>query len=207
MAYCVDADVTAAGATGAPPFTSQIAEGKERIDRFCGDTFEPTTMTVEAVFGSAGIAPLPRRVQSVTSVTLVGGSSPIDTSAWRLRSASINPGSIDAIELLYGYDDLVVGAERWNGGWFNLGRPGSRILVAGSFGYAAVPATIKTCNAKLSAWLANNPGYGAGDPAGVKSLSVEGYNVTFDTDRILTTGLPEVDRLLLGLGFKRIQVA
>jgi hypothetical protein len=211
MAYCIDADVSAAGGVGAGPFTAQIAEAKERIDRFCGDTFEPTLMSVVAVFGNDGVAPLPRRVQAVTGVTYVGASAPIDSSAWRLRSATL-PGDVDAIELLYGYDDLIVGAERYNGGYLNLGRPGSRIQVDGTFGYAAVPATIKTACAKLAAWLTIKPAVqedlGRGG-LGVQSTSVEGYSVTYAPAGQLgmSTGNAEVDRLLEGQGYRRRSIA
>jgi hypothetical protein len=198
MAYCTDADVQGAGA---PPgsYAAQIAEAKERIDRFTGDTFETTAALVAvAQFGANGVAMLPRRFQSISQVQLIGPSgvfTTLDPSAYTVRLGS-TPGDVDAIELMWGYDDLIVGAERWNGGFLNLGRATRRIQVTGTGGWLATPLTIKTCAAKLAAWLASAPQYGAGEPGGVINLAVEGMAVTYDQDAVLTTGLPEVDRLL-----------
>jgi hypothetical protein len=199
MAYCADADVVAAGAP-AGSYPAQIAEAKERIDRFTGDTFETTpALVVVTQFGASGVAVLPRRFQAVTQVQLIGPTgifTTLDPSAYVVRLGG-TPGDVDAIELMWGYDDLIVGAERWNGGFLNLGRGTRRIQVTGTGGYTTTPATVKTCAAKLAAWLVNQPQYGSGEPAGVTNLAVEGMAVTYDTEFILTTGLPEVDRMLL----------
>jgi hypothetical protein len=201
MAYCSITEARAAGATGSDPDVTQaIADAQERIDRYTGDTFESGNATVVATIGSDGVAVLPHKVQSVTSVTFVGATTALDTAAYRVRKSS-TPGDIDAIEMAgygygqYAYNDLIAGAERWNGGYANLAQPGRRITVVGSFGWAAVPAPVKRAAALLAAQITSAA---TGDEyAGVKSLSVEGYSVTFAADgTISSTGLPEVDQLL-----------
>lgn len=207
MAYCTVEEAEAAGATGdAPTITAAITEAGERIDLFTGDHFETTGgLSVVAAFGADGSAPLPRKVQSVTSVTFVGASTALPVSSYRVRKSD-TPGDIDAIELVsgaldsaVGYDLLVAGAEPWNGGFANLGRPGHRVTVVGTFGWAAVPANVRRACQLLAAAIANQPE--ADEYAAVERLSVEGYTVVFDRDAdpADSTGLVEADRLLVRL--------
>lgn len=201
MPYCTAAEATTAGATGT---TTQVeaatAEATERIDRFTGERFEPTALTVVAELGHDGVAPLPRRADAVTAVRYVGATTDLPATAYRLRKGS-TPGDADALELVtWGADVTVAGAEPWEGGWANLARAGRRIQVTGSFGYAAVPATVRRACARLAAHLTQQPAVGSDDTEGVKSLSVEGYSVTYaDTPGSAgeaTTGYGDIDKLL-----------
>lgn len=199
MAYCTTNEATAAGASGSG-IAQAIADAQERIDRYTGDTFETAAATVVATIGANGIAVLPRRVQTVTSVTFVGASSALDAAAYRLRSSE-TLGDIDAIEMAgygygqYAYNDLIAGAERWSGGYANFAQPGRRITVVGTFGWDAVPANVKRAAALIAAQINANPG--GDETAGVKSLSVEGYSVSFTADGLASsTGVPEADQLL-----------
>lgn len=202
MAYCTEADVTAAGAPAgatSPQLVAAIAEATERIDRFTDERFEPTALTVVTEFGSNGVAPLSRRVISVSAVRFVGATTDLDAGSYRVRLGS-TVGDIDAIEMIgtgTPYNDLVAGAESWNGGYANLARPGRRITVTGSFGRASVPLTIKRATAYLAAAILLEPAVGQDLSSGVRSISVEGYSVTF-TDEVSdsSTGVREVDGLL-----------
>jgi len=211
MAYCTLTEARSAGATGTDGEVAQaIADAQELVDRYTGDSFEESEQTVTATIGANGLALLPRRVSAITSITFVGASSAIDASAYRLRTSS-TPGDIDAIEMAgygygqYAYNDLIAGAERWNGGYANLAQPGRRITVVGTFGWAAVPSSVRRATALIAAGLTTNP---TGDElAGVRSLSVEGYSVTFDgTGERVTTGHPEADRLLAGFRRRKVRV-
>jgi hypothetical protein len=197
VAYCTVAEATEAGATG--DVAAAIADAQQIIDRHTGDTFEPTTLTVAAVVGSNGVAVLPRRVRSVSSVTYVGASSPLTTTAYRVRS-SATPGDIDAVELAtYGHNDLIVGAESYSGGWANLNREGRRVSVTGSFGWDAPPAAVRRATALLAAHLtAPVPEPGSVPEPGVTSRTVGDASISYDqhASQVTTTGSSAVDRLL-----------
>lgn len=210
MAYCTLTEARAAGATGTDgEVTQAIADAQELVDRHTGDSFEEGEQTVTATIGANGLALLPRRVSAITSVTFVGASSAIDASAYRLRKSS-TPGDVDAIEMVgygygqFAYNDLIAGAERWNGGYANLSQSGRRITVVGTFGWDAVPLAVRRATALLAAAATTNP---TGDElAGVQSLSVEGYSVTYTSDGTgVTTGHPEADRLLAGFRRRKIR--
>lgn len=161
--YCTVAQAKAAGATGTDAeITAAILAAQQRVDRFTSEIWETRAgVTVRARFRGDGLALLPRRVQTVDSVTYAGATVPLGTAAYRVRSSS-TIGEVDAIEYvsgLGGWNDLVVGAERWNGGWANLG-VGSRdeVLVVGTFGHTTTPAPVAEATALLAASISTSGG-------------------------------------------------
>lgn len=214
MALCTSAQVTAAGIPAGTPggdITAAIAEATERLIRFCQEFFEPTTTTVLAEFGTTGLAPVLRKINlaaDVTSVTFVGSSAPLNAASYRVR-ASGTPGDIDAIEMMTGYNPLVVGAEPWNGGYSGLIAIQPRVLVAGTFGWPTTPLTVSRFCAKLAAFILNHPtSQDIPGEADVASLSVEGYAVSYRQQTPLaTTGSREVDQGLWLYRRRRSRVA
>ncbi len=202
MAYCTPQQVRDAGGdrcAGAGDLTDLIAEAAERINRFCGDLFEPTSTSVVAVVGENGVAPLPLKVQSITSVTFVGSTAPVGASAYIVRSSSVR-GEIDAIEFYsQGSNMLIVGAEPWNGGYLNLIRSRSRITAAGSLGWSACPRTVSRGAAKLAAWMLAHEGVADTPDPRLQSFRTMTYSETYfspSENRIPSTGNEEVDALL-----------
>lgn len=197
--YCTVAQARAAGATGTDAeVTAAILAAQQRVDRFTSEIWEtrPAT-TVRARFRGDGLALLPRRVQTVDSVTYAGSTVPLGAAAYRVRSSAVI-GDVDAVEYVSGmgsWNDLVVGAERWNGGWANLG-VGSRdqVLVVGTFGHETTPAAVAEATALLAASIRTEGGEA---PEGTDA---EG-NASGLPDPELTpagvgTGLAQVDDLL-----------
>lgn len=161
--YCTVADAKAEGATGTDAeVTADILAAQQRVDRFTGEIWETRTgVTVRARFRRDGLALLPRRVQTVTSVTYAGAPNALGPSVYRVRT-SATIGDVDAVELVHGlgaWNDLVAGAERWNGGWENLG-VGSRdeILVTGAFGHTPTPAAVARATALIAAQISTGGG-------------------------------------------------
>lgn len=183
MPYCTVAEAIAAGADGDnTEITAAIDAATERIDRFCREWFEPRSATVIAEIGLDGIASLSRRVQSIDSVTTVGASSPWDASTYTVRTAEVE-GDIDAIDF---------------GAYGRFGRSTTtRLEVAGSFGWAAPPASVKRACALIAAAIMQNPE--GDDEAGYKRFGVEGYTAEL-TDAAAgeteSTGVLEADQLL-----------
>lgn len=155
--YASIADVRAAGAPAAatdPQITTALAGAKERIDRFCSDTFETTAgLTVRALL-SGGLAPLPLRVQTVTQVAyadVAGGGSILPVSSYAVRSSS-TVGDVDAIQLL-GYGvlsaallDIVYEPVR-----SNVTELGERaVLVTGTFGWQTTPDAVHDAAVELA---------------------------------------------------------
>ncbi len=201
MPYCTVDEAKAAGATGTDAeITAAIADATARVDRYTSEIWETRPgVTVRARLGADGVALLPRRVQTVDTVTFAGATSAITTTAYRVRSSAVI-GDVDAVEWVSGFgdwNDLVVGAERWNGGWTNLGA-GSRnqLLVTGTFGHTATPQPVTQATALLAAAIRT----GGLPPAGTDA---EG-NPNGLADPNLTpagsgTGLPAADELLRSL--------
>jgi hypothetical protein len=214
MALCTNQQVYDAGVapeTPAAVVAAGIAEATERVIRFCQEFFEPTAATLLAEFGTTGIAPVPRKINlaaDVTSVTFVGSSAPLNAASYRVR-ASGTPDDIDAIEMMTGYNPLVVGAEPWNGGYSGLIAIQPRILVVGTFGWPTTPLTVSRFAAKLAAFILNHPtSQDVPGEADVASLSVEGYSVSYRQQTpIATTGSREVDQGLWMYRRRRSRVA
>lgn len=215
MAYCSEAQAMSAGCTGtSAEVLGWIAAATERITRYTQQLFEPTTLVVVADVAPDGLVLLPRRVRTVTSVTPVvttdDAPSSLPSSAWRVTSADVL-GSVDAVHLRWGgYDDLIAGAESYNGGWRGLferwGMEQARI--EGEFGYAEVPLLVTQACALLAADIQASAAPSDADSAADPGLDVddEGNNVRIeDADAKTTpvspsssTGLPQADALLVG---------
>ncbi|MFJ8144683.1 hypothetical protein ACIQ6R_06360 [Streptomyces sp. NPDC096048] len=216
MAYCSEEDARDAGCTGtSAEVTAWIAAAQERIDAYTQQVFEPTDLVVVADVGADGLVILPRRVRTVTSVMPVlepdDGAS-IPASAYRVTSSRVL-GQIDAVHLAWGgYDDLVAGAESYNGGWLGLWERwgAEQVKVLGSFGYDTVPQMVGQACALLAADLQAKAAPSDADAAEDGGLQVddEGNNVAIeDTDDdgasgvvgpTASTGSTQVDALLTG---------
>lgn len=160
-----------------------------------------------------GTCLLPRRVRTVTSVTPVVATDDapsLPPSAWRVTSSDVL-GSVDAVLLRWGgYNDLIAGAESWNGGWRGLwdqwGMEQARIT--GEFGYAEVPLLVGQACALLAAHIQAQTAPSDADAQQSPGLDVddEGNNVRIENDTTETTpvspsastGSTQVDALLVG---------
>ncbi|WP_330349271.1 hypothetical protein [Streptomyces sp. NBC_00582] len=193
--------------------TAWIAAGRERIDAYTQQVFEPTDLVVVADVGAGGLVILPRRIRTVTSVVPVLNADDgpvIPSSAYRVTSSSVL-GQVDAVHLAWGgYDDLVVGAESYNGGWKGLwSRWGAeQVKVSGSFGYDAAPLLVGQANAILAAHLQAQAKPSDADAEQDPTITVddEGNNVAIeDTDDdpsdvvapASSTGSTQADALLV----------
>lgn len=214
MAYCSEAQAISAGCTGtSAEVLGWIAAATERITRYTQQLFEPTTLVVVADVAPDGLVLLPRRVRTVTSVTPVvttDDAPSLPSSAWRVTSADVL-GAVDAVHLRWGgYDDLIAGAESYNGGWRGLferwGMEQARIT--GEFGYAEVPLLVAQACALLAADIQASAAPSDADSTQDPGLDVddEGNNVRIEDDDAKTTpvspssstGLPQADALLVG---------
>lgn len=214
MAYCSVTQARDAGCTGTDAeVAAWISAATERITAYTQQLFEPTALVVVADVAPDGLCLLPRRVRTVTSVTPVvadDDAPSLPSSAWRVTSSDVL-GSVDAVHLRWGgYDDLVVGAESYNGGWRGLfeqwGMEQAR--VEGEFGYATVPLLVEQACALLAAHVQAASAPSDADAAQDPALDVddEGNNVRITDDDEGTTpvspssstGSTQVDALLIG---------
>ncbi|WP_405554334.1 hypothetical protein [Streptomyces sp. NBC_01171] len=213
MAYCSIEAARSAGCTGDDAVVAAwIEAAQEGIERYTQQLFEPTDRVVVADVSAAGLVILPRRVRSVVSVAPVldddGASLP--SSSWRLTSSDVL-GQIDALHLAWGgYDDLVAGAESYNGGWLGLWEQwgAEQVRVTGEFGYAAPPLLVGQACALLAADLQAKAQPSDADAAQDSSLQVddEGNNVAIENNDdapssepvapSASTGSTQVDALL-----------
>jgi hypothetical protein len=213
MAYCTVAEARAAGCTGTDAeVAGWIAAATERITAYTQQLFEPTPLVVVADVAADGLVILPRRVRTVTAVTPVvsdGSASSLPSSAWRVTSSDVL-GQIDAVHLRWGgYDDLIAGAESYNGGWRGLfERWGlEQAKVEGEFGYDTVPDLVARACALLAAHIEAQAAPSDADSAQDPGLDVddEGNNVRIEDDAEETTpvapssstGSTQVDALLV----------
>jgi len=216
MAYCSIEAARNAGVTGDDAVVAAwIQAAQEAIERYTQQVFEPTDLVVVADVGAGGLVILPRRVRTVTAVQPVleadDGAS-IPSSAYRVTSSKVL-GQIDAVHLAWGgWNDLVVGAESYNGGWLGLWERwgAEQVKVSGSFGYDEVPLLVSQACALLAADLQAKAAPSDADAAQDESLQVddEGNNVAIeDTDDdpssepvgpSSSTGSTQVDALLVG---------
>ncbi|MEU3700984.1 hypothetical protein AB0E82_02025 [Streptomyces anulatus] len=215
MAYCSVAQARDAGCTGEDAeVAAWISAATERITAYTQQFYEPTVAVVVADVAPDGTCLLPRRVRTVTSVTPVvaGDDAPsLPSSAYRVTSSDVL-GAVDAVHLRWGgYDDLIVGAESYNGGWRGLfDRWGAeQARVTGEFGYATVPVLVAQACALLAAHIQAAAAPSDADSTAAPGLDVddEGNNVRIeDTDDETTTpvapsastGSTQVDALLVG---------
>jgi len=213
MAYCSVDQARAAGCTGEDAeVAAWISAATERITSYTQQLFEPTPLVVVADVAPGGLVLLPRRVRSVTSVAPVldgGEGTGLPASAYRVTSSDVL-GGVDAVHLRWGgYDDLIVGAESYNGGWRGLfDRWGAeQAKVTGEFGYATVPPLVAQACALLAAHVQAAAAPSDADATQAPGLDVddEGNNVriedTDDTEPLppsASTGSTQVDALLVG---------
>ncbi|PVE04668.1 hypothetical protein [Streptomyces scopuliridis] len=212
MAYCSVAQARDAGTTGTDAeVAAWIAAATERITRYTLQLFEPTPLVVVADVAPDGLVILPRRIRTVTSVTpvVVSDDAPsLPSSAWRVTSSDVL-GSIDAVRLRWGgYDDLIAGAESYNGGWRGLfDRWGmEQARVEGIFGYAEVPLLVTQACALLAAHMQAQAAPSDADAVQNPGLDVddEGNNVRIEEETTTpvapsaSTGSTQVDALLVG---------
>ncbi|MEU7381547.1 hypothetical protein AB0A91_16395 [Streptomyces sp. NPDC042207] len=214
MAYCSIEAAKDAGVTGDDAVvTAWITAAQEAIERYTQQVFEPTDLVVVADVGADGLVILPRRVRTVTSVMPVlepddGASVP--SSAYRVTSSAVL-GQVDAVHLAWGgYDDLVAGAESYNGGWLGLWERwgAEQVKVVGEFGYEEPPLLVQHGCALLAADLQAKAQPSDADAEQDPSLQVddEGNNVAIETDApsetpvgaASSTGSTQVDALLAG---------
>lgn len=222
--YCTIAQARAAGATGSDAdVTAAIEAAAARVDLHTREWWETRTATVAAAVLQDGLTLLPRRVQTVTSVVALldrTPDTPIPATAYRVTSSRVL-GNVDAVHIgcgaSGGWDDLVAGAESWNGGWAGLlGRwAAERVEVTGTWGWEVTPSAVAQATALVAAWTQQQAASGQTDstaPAGSGGLDVddEGNNVRItpatpgvdeeqgDDGRGLrpSTGLPAADALL-----------
>jgi hypothetical protein len=215
VAYCSIEAAKNAGVTGTDAeVTAWITAAQEAIERYTQQVFEPTDLVVVADVGADGLVILPRRVRSVTSVMPVlepdDGTS-LPASSYRVTSSRVL-GQVDAVHLAWGgYDDLVVGAESYNGGWLGLWERwgAEQVKVVGSFGYDTVPLLVGQACALLAAHLQAQAQPSDADAAADPGLQVddEGNNVAIEDDDgpddapsspTSSTGSTQVDALLTG---------
>ncbi|WP_329163926.1 hypothetical protein OHB49_28850 [Streptomyces sp. NBC_01717] len=214
MAYCSVDQARDAGCTGTDAeVAAWIGAATERITSYTQQQFEPMTMVVVADVAPDGTCLLPRRVRTVTSVTPVVAADDapsLPSSAYRVTSSDVL-GSVDAVLLRWGgYDDLIAGAESYNGGYRGLfERWGlEQARVAGEFGYAEVPPLVAQACALLAAHIQAQAAPSDADAAQDPGLDVddEGNNVRIEDDAEETTpvsasastGSTQVDALLVG---------
>ncbi|MFH9826728.1 hypothetical protein [Streptomyces bobili] len=161
-----------------------------------------------------GLVILPRRVRTVTAVQPVleaDDGAAIPSTAYRVTSSKVL-GQIDAVHLAWGgWDDLVAGAESYNGGWLGLWERwgAEQVKVSGSFGDDEAPLLVAQGNALLAAHLQAQAAPSDADAAQDPSLQVddEGNNVAIEdtddapsdvVDPSPSTGSTQVDALLVG---------
>jgi len=214
MAYCSVDQARAAGCTGEDAeVAAWITAATEQIERYTQQLFEPTPLVVVADVAPGGLVLLPRRVRSVTAVAPVldgGDGTSLPATAYRVTSSE-TLGGVDAVHLRWGgYDDLIVGAESYNGGWRGLfDRWGAeQARVEGEFGYAAVPPLVAQACALLAAHVQAAAAPSDADATQAPGLDVddEGNNVriedtTNDAEPLppsASTGSTQVDALLVG---------
>lgn len=216
MAYCSNEAAREAGCTGTDAeVTAWIAAARERIDAYTQQCFEPTDLVVVADVAPGGLVILPRRVRTVTAVmpVLEADDGPsIPSSAYRVTSSAVL-GQVDAVHLAWGgYDDLVAGAESYNGGWLGLWERwgAEQVKVIGNFGYDTPPLLVAQACALLAAHLQAQAAPSDADAAADSSLQVddEGNNVAIEdtadapssgvVSPSASTGSTQVDALLTG---------
>lgn len=156
--YATLAAVRAAGATPAvtdAQITAALDAAKERIDRFTEDTFETTApLTVRALL-SGGTAPLPLRVQSVTSVRFAdqpagSGIADVAPSSYAVRSSAVT-GDIDAVQLIgYGLLSASLLDVTYEPVRFGDRSADTPVLVTGIFGWELTPDAVRDAAVQLA---------------------------------------------------------
>ncbi len=188
--YCTVAQARAAGVTGTDPeVVAWILLAQTRVDQYTQQAFEPTDLTVAGYVGTGGLILLPRRVRTVDAVVLATGpgatGQTVPATAYRVTTSAML-GQVDGVQLAQGgYDDLVAGAESYNGGWPGLWiRWGRSATVSGSFGWDAPQPGVALATAQVAAWVQGvTTGHGTpggGIAPGGLAVDDEGNNVVIE---------------------------
>lgn len=211
--YCTIDEARAAGATGTDAEVSAaiVAAGRA-IDRYTGDVFAPTVMTVVAYPAADGSALLPFVVRSVSAVRAVGATTDLPVGSYAVLSSSTY-GQYDAVVLGAGelYNALILGAEPWRGGYRGLVSNVRQVAVTGEFGPDETPAEVRECTALFAAHLTTLTQPQPGMPGAGPTTDDEGNVVVITVDahvrRAPTTGHELVDALLAGYVRQRLDIA
>lgn len=189
MAYAALADLRAYGLTVAQ--SSDVAAQSALdataaiIDSYTGQTFgAPVVKTVRVYDVSSDKIILPTPFSNITQVTIGGAvlAGGYTVEEWGIRLAG------DSIKDVDGF--VIHNVRR---------RRKATVAVTATFGYTTPPFQVVRANVILGADWALGKATEALDPA-IKSLSREGYAITFDRTggpvKLTTTGNLEADQLL-----------
>lgn len=205
--YCTRQQAREAGASGSDAqVDAAIAAAEVRVDRYSGQRWAPTDMTVVARVGAKGVALLPRQIDANAPVAVryVGTTADLPVSGYQVTS-SRQIGGIDAVYLGAGGGSiLIAGAEPYNGGWGNLLPRTGQVMVTGTFGTAATPYEVALATALLAASIT---GAGPTDTVPGPAVNDEGETLAIEPAEvrasgavsdgpIRTTGLESADALL-----------
>lgn len=211
-------EARAAGATGSDAqVAAAIAAAEVRVDRFTGQRWQPTAMTVAGRITGKGVVLLPRQIDATAPVAVryQGSTADLPTSGYQVTSSRM-VGGIDALYLGAGGGSiLIAGAEPYNGGWANLLPRTGTVLVTGTFGTATTPYEVKRATGLLAASLT---GTGPTDTVDGPTVNDEGETLAIEPAEvrasgavaagpIRTTGLESADALLLPLVRRRVRLS
>lgn len=195
-----------------------VEDASDLVDRFTGRPWGQQARSLVVAPSASGRAWLPVEPSETDPVSIVDvrtvDGQVVPLALWHWVPAL--PGGSSYVQVgspvSRGSNMLVKGAEPWAGGWDGfagrrLGRS-SRIVVAGTFGTPRIPTAIQTATAVLAVVsLGRAVTETLTSPAvtydNVKSISEEGFSVTFENPvplpvgrSVSTTGNAVADRLL-----------
>lgn len=216
--YATRAQARAAGAVGTDAeIDAAVATAEQRVDRYTGQRWQPTVMTVLGRITGKGIVVLPRQIDPTQAVAVrpLGATTDLPASSYQVTS-SRTPGGIDALWLGHGLSDITVnGAEPYAGGWPALLPRTGMVQVTATFGTATTPYEVVRATGLIAASvLAGGP---TDTPAG-PSVNDEGETLAVqagpvatqgvaDTSPLRTTGVPAADALLAPLAHRAVRLS
>lgn len=206
MTYCTEQQARDAGATGSTgQVTAAIASAELRIDRYTGQRWAPTAMSVIGRVTGKGLILLPRQVDPAQTVAVrfLGATADLPSTSFQVTS-SREVGGTDAVYLGAGGGDiLIAGAEPYNGGWRGLLPSTGQARVTGTFGTATTPTEVVRACAMLAASIT---GGGPTDEVEQPQVNSEGETLAIEPASVgetaasmaalRTTGLDAADSLL-----------
>lgn len=208
MNYCDETDVARYATPGeTADLAGAVEAARMLVDAYCRDVFVPVEDTViPLTTGRSGLAYFPATCQMVTEVVDRATGQTLPETAWFFYGGR-NP----RLRLLVGRNPnlLVAGSEPW-------AHPGGRVSnveldVTCTLGWNTCPAAVREAAAMLAAAhlvetgqaTATPAGTPLSTPAGVSSITVEGYSVNYADPTAVGapggppgTGYPQVDRML-----------
>ena len=201
MAYCDETDVLRYCSTSeSADVEGAIAYATDAVSSYTNDILEPLNdQEVVVTVGRAGIAYLPFTCRTVQTVHETDSGREVAEDAYTFTA-----GRKAAIRLTRTrpWNILIAGREPWgaSNGW-----DGARLTVECDLGPEATPAAVREAAAIQAARFLVSTGQAlegvtlTAHPqreAGVSSVAVEGYAVTYGDSTAATTGTPSVDRIL-----------